>query len=95
MRYENEFEQEESRRSLEHSVEDLLAALYEKHGEGGGTGFLKILIWGDGSGRIYDGPMYSDEGKPMDENILFRFEGKEELSDWLNSGPIPEPTERE
>lgn len=86
---------EESRRELELSITNLLAALQDKHPDSRAEGFVKILMYSDGSGKIYDGPTISDEGRPLLENVLFEFHGKEELADWLDSGQIPEPTERE
>lgn len=88
-------ENDESRQDLEMSITNLLAALQEKHPNGRADGFVKILMYADGSGKIYDGPIVSDEGEPLLENVLFAFEGKEELAEWLDSGQIPEPTERE
>lgn len=86
---------DESRKELELSITNLLSAIQEKHPNARADGFVKILMYSDGSGRIYDGPITSDEGKPLLENVLFEFEGKEELADWLDNGQIPEPTERE
>lgn len=86
---------DESRQELELSITNLLAALQEKHPNSRAEGFVKILMYSDGSGRIYDGPVVSDDGKHLSENVLFEFEGKEELADWLDSGQVPEPTERE
>jgi hypothetical protein len=88
-------ESDESRRELEMSITDLLAALQEKHPDDRAEGFVKILMYSDGSGKIYDGPIISDKGEPLLENVLFEFDGKEELAEWLDSGQIPEPTERE
>lgn len=81
---------EESRQELELSITNLLAALQQKHPGSRAGGFVKILMYSDGSGMILDGPLAE-----IGENILFEFEGKEELADWLDSGQIPEPTERE
>lgn len=86
---------EESRQELELSITNLLAALQEKHPNSRAEGFVKILIHSDGSGKIYDGPITSDKGEPLLENVLFEFDGKEELAEWLDRGQIPEPTERE
>lgn len=77
-----------SRDEMEAAITEVLAAVQEKHPDERAEGFVKIVLYSDGHGAIYEGPIDED-------NILFEFSGKEELADWLDSGPIPEPTYRE
>jgi len=43
-----------------------IAALQEKTPQFQAEGLLKILMFSDGSGKIFDGPRHSDEGEPSE-----------------------------
>jgi hypothetical protein len=61
-----------------YELEELLNLLNDKHPNENHDGFVKILIYSDGSGRIYDGPVTQD-----DEHELFEFSNPGELVEYL------------
>lgn len=68
-----------------YELEELMRLLNEKHPNENHDGFVKILIYSDGSGHIYDGPVTQDE-----EHTLFEFHNLSELVEYL-SRPNIEP----
>lgn len=71
---------------MEEQLCELLRLLNEKHPNERADGFVKILLYADGSGSIYDRPITEDGSE------LFSFDDPGELAEYL-AKPSPEEPE--